>query len=340
MSEDKTTRRAIVWDHGVVSVETLGGMLGPTVFVLPDGRQVAPFQIAPWANEPGGEALPAILRRLRGEWPCVPFGSDSDRAPVGEWPGSQHAGTVDESPHGFGSNNEWRFEDDSGGGIRLTIAYPDTHPIASLERRVTPDANGSALDFELVINVRESCELPLGLHPCFRLPAKPGAMHIEVGDEVSGATFPIATDESAIFKQDQFLPRWNDVPLADGSRLDVSRVPLPYDTEELVQLIDMPGYASLWNSAEGYRVRLKWNGEHYPSALLWFTNRGRKFAPWNGRHLALGLEPICSAFDLGQQISASENPISRRGVKTAHSFVAGERFVTRYRVEVTPADIV
>ena len=101
--EPGTTRRAMIWEHGVFSVESLGGMLGPTSFVLPDGRQVAPFQIAPWANEPGGEDLPKILRRLRGEWPCVPFGSDADRAATGDWPGSQIAGTVDSFPHGFGS---------------------------------------------------------------------------------------------------------------------------------------------------------------------------------------------------------------------------------------------
>jgi hypothetical protein len=336
MSQDK---RALAWDHGVTSVESLGGMLGATSFVLPDGRQVAPFQIAPWANEAGSEALPGILQRLRGEWPCVPFGSDADRAPMGDWPGSHSAGTVDSSPHGFGSNNNWTFVE-GGSGIALSIAYPDGHPIASLERRVTPDANAAAIDFELVTNVRQDCELPLGLHPCFRVPAKPGAMRIEVGADVSGATFPIATDASSIFAQDQFLPRWNDVPLLDGSRLDVSRLPLPYNTEELLQLIDMPGHAALWNSAEGYRVRLKWNREHFPSALLWFTNRGRTMSPWNGRHLALGLEPICSAFDLGQQISAADNPISRRGVATTRKFTAGERFVTRYRVEVEPAEIV
>ncbi|MFY8031393.1 MAG: hypothetical protein ACOVO5_06140, partial [Devosia sp.] len=110
-------------------------------------------------------------------------------------------------------------------------------------------------------------------------------------------------------------------------------------TEELVQLLDMPGRAALWNSAEGYRVRLSWNPEHYPSALLWFSNRGRTFAPWNGRHLALGLEPICAAFDLGQQVSAAENPISRRGIATARSFRAGENFITKYRIEVEPADV-
>ena len=123
----------------------------------------------------------------------------------------------------------------------------------------------------------------------------------------------------------------------DGSILDVSRVPLLRPTEEILQLLDMPGHASILNTAEGYRVRLSWNPEHYPSTLLWFSNRGRQMPPWNGRHLALGLEPICAAFDLGTQISAGHNPIAGRGVPTARKVRAGERFVTRYRSVVVAA---
>ncbi|MDB5540816.1 MAG: hypothetical protein JWQ89_2543 [Devosia sp.] len=331
--------RSLVWQHGVVSVESLGGMLGPTLFVLPDGRQVAPFQIAPWADEPGGEDVPAILRRLRGEWPCVPFGADADRPAEGNWPGSTAAGAVDPLPHGFSSNNDWQFEAADGGSIALMIAYPSDHPIRGLTRRVTPDPAAAALDFELAIDVRADCVLPIGLHPSFRLPPRPGAMRIEVAPTTAGMTFPGPVDASSIFQQGVMLKPWHDVPLEDGGRLDVSRVPLASATEELVQLLDMPGLASLWNSAEGYRVRLSWNRDHYPSALLWFSNRGRRFAPWNGRHLALGLEPICSAFDLGPQISAADNPISRRGTPTVRQFRAGEQFVTRYRIAVEPAEI-
>ena len=56
---------------------------------------------------------------------------------------------------------------------------------------------------------------------------------------------------------------------------------------------------ALANEADGYRVRLTWQKEHFPSLLLWISNRGRKMPPWNGRHLALGMEPICSPFGLG-----------------------------------------
>lgn len=331
--------RSLVWRHGVVSVEALGGMIGPSLFVLPDGQQVAPFQVAPWANETGQGNLPGILARLRGEWPCVPFGSDADRPAADGWPASLAGTTIDPLPHGFGSNVEWQFAAVEADAISLSIQYPADHPVRTLRRRVTPDPASAVLDFELEIDIRSDCTLPIGLHPCFRLPSTPGAMRIEVPSDITGMTFPAQVDTSSIFEQGAVLQPWHDVPLRDGSRFDTRSVPLPQATEELVQLLDMTGEASLWNTLEGYRVTLSWNAEHFPSALLWFSNRGRQFAPWNGRHLALGLEPICSAFDLGQQISVADNPIARRGTPTARTFAAGERFVTRYRIAVEPAEI-
>ena len=333
------SNRALDWNHGVLSVQSLGGMLGPTLFVLSDGRQVAPFQVAPWGNEAGGEEMPGILRRLRGEWPCVPFGADADREAGDGWPRSTAQPTVDPFPHGFSSNHDWQFQAPSPTEIALVIEYPRSHPVHSLERHIVPDPDAAAIDFELVINIRADCEMPLGLHPCFRLPQAPGAMRIEVDQGVTGATFPLDVDASSIFEPGQFTPDWRKVRLRDGSTLDVSRAPLEQNTEELVQLLDMPGHAALWNAAEGYRARLSWDREHFPSALLWFSNRGRTFPPWSGRHLALGLEPICSAFDLGAQISTADNPIRRRGVPTSRAFKAGERFMTRYRVEVESAPI-
>ena len=61
-------------------------MLAPLAFLLPNGRQVSPMHVAPWAEEPVAATLPGILQRLRGDWPCVPFGYavDDPTAPP-EW---------------------------------------------------------------------------------------------------------------------------------------------------------------------------------------------------------------------------------------------------------------
>jgi hypothetical protein len=333
-------RQALAWPHGIVSVESLGGMVGPTVFVLPDGRQIAPFQIAPWAEEAGTEGIPPILRRLRGEWPCVPFGSDGDRAAANGWPGSTATPTIDTNAHGFSSNNYWSLHAGEGSALGLSIAYPETHPIASLHRRIVPDPNASALDFELEVKVRRDCDLPIGLHPVFRLPVIAGSVRLEIDGHVGAMTFPGNPDASSIFSPNTYVDDWHQIPLRDGSTLDPSRVPLTQHTEEVLQLLKAQGKVSLWNTVEGYRATLTWNKEHFPSLMFWFSNYGRKAAPWSGRHLALGVEPICGALDLGPQISAQPNPVSAHGVATTRHFSAGERFVTRYRIEVEAAPIV
>ena len=329
---------ALAWDHGVTSVQALAGMLGPTVFVLPDGRQVSPLHVAPWADEPDIGEQPAILRRLRGEWPCVPFGSDGDRPAGNGWPAASSSPTVDPGPHGHSSNHDWTIAV-SADALELNIAYPDEHPIASLRRRIVPDPKAAALDFELEVIARRDCDLPIGLHPVVRLPQQREAMRIEVEGAVSAVTYPGETDPRSIFAPDQFTEDWHRVRLRDGSTFDPSRVPLRHDTEELLQLLQAPGAVSLWNTMEGYRVRLTWSREHFPSLMFWFSNFGRRQPPWSGRHLALGVEPICGALDLGPQISAASNPISVRGVRTTQHISAGQTWLTRYRIAVEAAPV-
>lgn len=330
-----TNRKALGWSHGVLSVETLGGMLGPTVFVLPDGRQIAPFHIAPWFEGDAATDQPGILQRLRGEWPCVPFGAAGDRAAKDGWPASTAASEPDPHPHGHGSNHHWHWLPSSETELALAIAYPKGHVISRLERRVRPVPDQPAIDFDLAVHVRSDCTLPIGLHPVFRLPATPGAMELEVA-ACAAATFPGRVDATSIFAPGQIVADWHAIALTDGTVLDPSRLPLARRTEDLLQLLGVGGQAVLHNLAEDYRVRLDWNPAHFPDLLLWFSNRGRAHPPWNGRHLALGVEPVCAAFDLGTQVSAAPNPISALGGPTARVFHAGEVFVTRYRVSVGP----
>lgn len=307
-------------------------MLGPTLFVLPDGRQIAPFHIAPWFDD-AVQDQPGILQRLRGEWPCVPFGAASPRDAGAGWPASDPTAEPDPHPHGYGSNHHWHWLDAGEGALALAIDYPGDHPVAGLQRHVRPVDGQAAIDFTLTIHIRRDCTLPIGLHPVFRLPATPGAMRLDIAAK-GARTFPGRVDPSSIFAPDQCPPDWHAVRLTDGSVLDPSLLPLDRHTEDLLQLQQVGGHACLHNLAENYRVSLDWNPDHFPDLLLWFSNYGRTHAPWNDRHLALGVEPVCSAFDLGTAISAQSNPLNATGGPTARSFRAGEVFKTLYRVSV------
>lgn len=324
--------RALTWSHGVFTLETLGGMLGPTVFVLPNGAHVAPFHIAPWFAEDSGD-LPGILQRLRGEWPCVPFGAASDRAATGRWPSSAVTEEPDANPHGYSSNSHWMWSETRPNALSLAIDYPEGHPIRRLERYVSGVDGEPALTFELIIEAREDCALPVGLHPVFRLNSEAGSMQL-VASSLAAVTFPGPVDASSIFQPDAVTQDWRAVPLKAGGTIDPSILPLAMHTEELLQLIGADGRAVLINRPENYSVELTWDAADFPDLLLWFSNRGRAMPPWSGRHLALGVEPVRSAFDLGTGISTQPNPVNALGSPTALQLRGRQRFVTRYQVSV------
>ena len=52
------TVRAAATSHVAFAIQRLGAQLGPAVFVLPDGRQVSPLHVAPWADDPGRRRTP------------------------------------------------------------------------------------------------------------------------------------------------------------------------------------------------------------------------------------------------------------------------------------------
>jgi hypothetical protein len=240
----------------------------------------------------------------------------------------------DEEIHGHSANHDWTWRDSPRGSLSLTLAYPETSPVERVERTIRPDPSAPAVDIEFRVFVRRACRLPIGLHPVFRLPFETGAATLELGGFDEGRTYPHDVEAGAeLFARNKSFTDLTSVPARAGGATDASRLPLGADTEELLQIEGLDGTAALANHAEGYRVRLSWRKEHFPSLLLWYSNRGRKAAPWNGRHVAIGIEPICSPFGLGPATALADNPIARSGVATAQEFSPEKPFVTRYRIE-------
>lgn len=325
------------WDRGWAEVQSLAGMLGPITFEMDDGRTVQPMAVAPWSEDEGPEFedLPNILKRLRGEWPCVPFGVPTPpKGLPGDWRPVPVQGAGDDF-HGYSSHNDWSLIDTPPGGLELAIEYPPDHAIHRLTRRIVGIPGQTRIDVTLAIEPRIDIALPIALHPVFRLPTEVGRASLRPGKFTRGNTFPLPVERgiSRLSPGDTFnsLTR---VPTCEGST-DISTLPLNFETEELVQLCGTEGLVDLENRAEGYCVTLNYDPAIFPSILLWISNRGRREYPWNRRHLALGIEPVCGAFDLGPRIGCNpKNPIAAAGFPTAVQFKAGRTFTTTYSISV------
>ena len=150
-------------------------------------------------------------------------------------------------------------------------------------------------------------------------------------------TYPGAAEPGVgLFPPDRTFARLEEAPRLTGGTIDASVLPFDGAFEDLLQLINVQGAMSLHYVQEGFRAELTWNAEHFPSLLLWLSNRGRQYYPWSGRNLALGVEPVCSAFDLGPAIASGPNPIAASGTPTSRLFSPDAPFTTHYRIAVSP----
>jgi hypothetical protein len=103
------------------------------------------------------------------------------------------------------------------------------------------------------------------------------------------------------------------VPGVDGGEIDLLRFPQAIDSEELVQLADIDGPVTASYLDQGWSLEVAWDRALLPDLMLWVSHRGRSHAPWNGRHLALGVEPLNGVFDLGRVGSPPDaHPLAKR----------------------------
>jgi hypothetical protein len=215
--------------------------------------------------------------------------------------------------------------------VELNCRYPVDDDIEELIRRITPVPDRAAVDIELVVKARRKTRMPAGLHFTFCKPRtrailRPGAFR-------DAWTYPGPPfEEIQAFAPNHRFKDLSRVPSSDGGHLDATTFPLPLPAEDLIQLNGVDGHFVLDLPGDNSRVCLSWNREHFPSVLLWMSNRGLRKSPWNGEHVALGIEPVCSAFGLGLEAARNENPLSQSGVDTAIEFDPAAPFRTTYRI--------
>ncbi|MEO7496524.1 MAG: hypothetical protein ABIT83_10940 [Massilia sp.] len=325
------------WDHGSAEVQPLGGMLGPVSLRLGGDREIDIMHVAPWAGMTDAAALPGIMRRLRGEWPCVPFGR-TDR-PSGLPEGWQVQTPSDHWTHGYAANHRWHCVEASERRVHVAIEYPATSAVSRIERVIAAGPDSPALDISLTIWTRRPTRMPAGLHPTFRLPPAPGRVKLMLGAHDGVHSYPAhvagATSRLLADTRSDSLSKM----AAIDAPLDLSRLPLAAPTEELMQVKDLAGVGAAPPFALHYLdydacVGMWWDTAKLPDLMLWVSNGGRIHFPWMSRHLALGAEPVNSLFDLGRVARAPEDhPLAGRlGIE----LTPDEPWHTRYRIAAWP----
>lgn len=294
-------------------VTALGGHLWPAKFRV-GSRWISPLSAAPWAGEE--HALPNILKILRGDFFCLPFGGNGtvlggERHPV----------------HGETANRKWSLAASSTqkavhlslatrirrGRVDKYISLVEGHP-AIYQRHVISGMSG---------------RLPAGYHAMLSLPGQ-GAARISTSPFVHGQVFPGQFENPveggySCLKQGAVFTSLKNVPMANGGKADLSVYPAREGFEDLVMLSADPSLPFAWTAAVVAKEGWVWFSLKDPrvlrSTIFWMSNGGRHYPPWNGRHRrVIGLEDVTSYFHHGHAESVKPNALSRAGIPTALDF--------------------
>jgi hypothetical protein len=143
---------------------------------------------------------------------------------------------------------------------------------------------------------------------------------------VRGQVLPVPFEQAENFGYQALKPGAGfrslaSVALATGGKADLTRYPARKGHDDLVMVTADATLPFAWSAVvlaeEGY----VWLALRDPRVLrhtvLWMSNCGRHYAPWNGRHSAvMGIEEVTGCFHLGLAESVKPNALSRAGFPT------------------------
>jgi len=311
-------------------VTRLGGHIGPVTFHL-GRRRVQPFAVAPWhAEEPRG--LPPVLAALRGDFFCLPFGNNTR-----PFRGEQHP------PHGESANARWACV-----ALERDRAHFRLHPRIRpgvIDKHVLLRPNQTAVYQQHVVRGLAG-PMCFGQHAMLRFPERERSGLISTSGFAWGQVAPEPLERPAqrgysSLQTGASFRSLARVPAADGGWHDLSSYPARRGFEDLVMLVGRADRRIAWTAVafphEGYAWFALKDPQVLTNTVLWHSNGGRHYPPWNGRHLGvLGLEEVTSYFHYGLAESARRNPANARGAVTCAHLDPRRPLVVNYIMALVP----
>ncbi|MEL7212022.1 MAG: hypothetical protein AAGK92_05125 [Pseudomonadota bacterium] len=278
---------------------------------------IAPLHRAPWLDEAEVQddpSIPLVERRLQGDFFCAPFGkSDLIDAPI----------------HGMSANSPWDLIAETGDAAHLRLCAPVMG--ARIDKHIA--LRGGAL-FQTHRISGGVGALPVAHHPMVRMAAG-GRLSFSPKAGIVTQDAPLEVGRNWL----QYPAEGRDArsfPGADGP-VDLTAYPEESGHEDFVTLIEAPGVRLGWTAiarkAERDLIVIAKDPRSLPVTMLWFSNGGRDYSPWNGRHIGvLGVEDGCTAGAAGHRAAAAVNAISAYSVRTALTLRDGDTHETRHAI--------
>ena len=286
-------------------VTSEGGHLAPVNFKLKH-RWVCPYSMPPWTPDAVASDLPPVLKTLRGDFFCLPFGQSKSSAFL----------------HGETANCSWELIERTIRRISFSMNLSETE--ARVEKHLSLMPEQRAIYQEHIVEGLQG-RYNYGMHAMLHMPdKKPHFINTSPFQfaQVKPEPFtdPVIGEYSSL-KTGATFDRLSAVSLATGGVANLHEYPAREGFEDLVMITSVPAKLA-WTAAtfDGYIwISIK-SPKTLPSTLMWFSNGGRHQQPWNGQHRArVGLAEVNSYFDGGLEASR-KNPLIEKGISTCSKF--------------------
>lgn len=301
--------------HAEAAVTVTGGQAAPVTFKL-GGKKIQPFSVAPWAGEKDSSKLIPILRALRGDFFCLPFGGNESPYGKEKYP-----------VHGETANANWKLEslreDKTGSGIHLSLQTKIRAGRVDKKLFLVPD---QTVIYSRHIVSGMKGKINPGLHAMLEFPGDESSGRISTSAFKYGQVFPGAFESPAQGGYQSLKPGAEfsslaSVPMWNGGNADLTRYPARRGFEDLAIVFADPDLDFAWTAVafpkEGYVFFTLKDPRALSATVFWITNGGRHYAPWSGRHInRMGVEEVTAYFHYGIKESVEENPISKKGLRT------------------------
>ena len=279
-----------------------------------DGRRLTPFYTAPWVNDSSianDLSIVPNLRGLAGDFFCAAFGkNDVEEAP----------------PHGWPANSRWDLAEEKAhpaGGVVARCALRRRVMSARVVKEITL-RDGHPFVYQRHIFEGGQGEITVASHPMTQFKTR-GRLSFSPKSYGEAPQDPQESDpargRSALAYPSHFTDL-SKVPLKDGGTTDLRSYPIASRHEDFVMLVEERGSRFGWAAAvrpdAGDVVLSLKNPSDFPVTMLWFSNGGRDYPPWNGRNVGvLGIEEGRVYSAAGHAASIAPNPLSKSGVPTS-----------------------
>lgn len=245
------------------------------------GQAIRPMHRVPWQEDELPAGLPPHLARMAGDFFCAPFAdggsgvSPLHGAPAnGQW-------LVDAARSTAGALTAQLQATVAGGSLTKRAVLRDGHPFVYQSHLFEGGAGEISLANHAMVSLPQGGRISCSPKTAFCTPQQ--RLEPDATQGRSALAYPAHSTDPARF------------PRADGGSADLTRYPFEAGHEDLVVATEAPGHGLGWTAVvrQGFGdlyLSLR-NARQLPMTVLWHSDGGRDYAPWNGRHRGcLGVE--------------------------------------------------